>query len=320
MTDETPFLEAIADRPYDDAPRLVFADWLDERGDTEWAEFIRVQCELAQMPQDNPRRPVLLGRERQLLAILTPRWLGGRLQARQVRFARGFLDEVYALPDEYLEAVPVLRRFAPTHKISLDFRPVPFVGPDPTQAYHRWRAWAAAVRDLARQWRIFTWDSAHDSCGTLFDACKAEGVSLPRVEGVSLDFANLWPSNWETFRQLGTPRLCWARFDRGIRGEYDSSDNLFRLILRDGDLLDRLESLDFGNNRLGDAALSELKSAPVLGMLDLSGNLLTDRGAATLLQADLPNLFDLDLSYNAISDEMVEKLRDKFEDVHFTRD
>lgn len=30
----------------DDAPRLVYADWLDENGNSERAEFIRVQCEL----------------------------------------------------------------------------------------------------------------------------------------------------------------------------------------------------------------------------------------------------------------------------------
>ena len=31
--DVAPFLRAIHDRPNDDLPRLIFADWLDERGD-----------------------------------------------------------------------------------------------------------------------------------------------------------------------------------------------------------------------------------------------------------------------------------------------
>lgn len=34
----------------DDLKRLVLADWLEEHGQTERAEFIRVQCELASMP------------------------------------------------------------------------------------------------------------------------------------------------------------------------------------------------------------------------------------------------------------------------------
>jgi uncharacterized protein (TIGR02996 family) len=43
--DERAFLRAVCDRPDDDLPRLIFADYLDERGDPR-GEFIRVQCEL----------------------------------------------------------------------------------------------------------------------------------------------------------------------------------------------------------------------------------------------------------------------------------
>lgn len=39
------FLDAIRAHPADDGPRLLLADWLDERGDP-WGEFIRVQCAL----------------------------------------------------------------------------------------------------------------------------------------------------------------------------------------------------------------------------------------------------------------------------------
>jgi uncharacterized protein (TIGR02996 family) len=35
------FLQAIIDDPDDDTPRLIFADWLDENGEPERAEFIR---------------------------------------------------------------------------------------------------------------------------------------------------------------------------------------------------------------------------------------------------------------------------------------
>ena len=44
---ELPFRRDIIAAPEDDAPRLVFADQLDEWGQAERAEFIRVQCELA---------------------------------------------------------------------------------------------------------------------------------------------------------------------------------------------------------------------------------------------------------------------------------
>jgi uncharacterized protein (TIGR02996 family) len=42
-----PFLRAICQAPDDDAPRLVFADWLDENRDPERAEFIRLQIRQA---------------------------------------------------------------------------------------------------------------------------------------------------------------------------------------------------------------------------------------------------------------------------------
>jgi uncharacterized protein (TIGR02996 family) len=50
MSDEDAFLRAICENPDDDTPRLVFADWLDERGgaaNAAWAELIRVQVPLA---------------------------------------------------------------------------------------------------------------------------------------------------------------------------------------------------------------------------------------------------------------------------------
>lgn len=47
MSDRDSFLRAIIAQPDDNLPRLVFADFLDEHGEPERAEFIRVQCELA---------------------------------------------------------------------------------------------------------------------------------------------------------------------------------------------------------------------------------------------------------------------------------
>ncbi len=56
------FLNAIYDAPADDLPRLVFADWLDERGEFEWAELIRLQCQRPASPQSFLRERDLLNR------------------------------------------------------------------------------------------------------------------------------------------------------------------------------------------------------------------------------------------------------------------
>src|SRR5262245_24075479 len=44
MSDEAALLAAIIAHPDEDTPRLIFADWLDQHGQPERAEFIRLQC------------------------------------------------------------------------------------------------------------------------------------------------------------------------------------------------------------------------------------------------------------------------------------
>lgn len=87
MSDATALLAAIRAAPEDDAPRLVYADWLEEHGQPERAEFIRVQCELA-------RRDSLALRQRE--AELTARYcevFAGSLASPGIRFQfhRGFI-------------------------------------------------------------------------------------------------------------------------------------------------------------------------------------------------------------------------------------
>src|SRR5262245_11304094 len=85
-------LAAVYADPHDDAPRLVYADWLDENGDPERAEFIRVQIALANARDDDPRRPALAKREKQLLKAHGKVWRGsGDPWLRGAGFERGFL-------------------------------------------------------------------------------------------------------------------------------------------------------------------------------------------------------------------------------------
>ena len=59
------FLACAKERPEEDAPRLVLADWLEERGDpvlTAQAEFLRLQCQGPRTPRGRARQADLLGR------------------------------------------------------------------------------------------------------------------------------------------------------------------------------------------------------------------------------------------------------------------
>jgi len=50
VSEDAALLAAIRQAPDDDAPRLIYADWLDEHGQPERAEFIRVQIGLSRKP------------------------------------------------------------------------------------------------------------------------------------------------------------------------------------------------------------------------------------------------------------------------------
>ena len=68
MTDGDALYRAILDQPDDDAPRLIWADWLDEHGDPDRAEFVRLQCEWANLDPSDPGRPRLAKRCDDLLS------------------------------------------------------------------------------------------------------------------------------------------------------------------------------------------------------------------------------------------------------------
>src|SRR3954471_1924369 len=86
------FLAAVLAEPDDDLPRLMFADYLDERGDPR-GEFIRTQIELAGHDHDASSRGVLLAREAELTAKLSEAWLED-FEDKLYRwwFHRGFIE------------------------------------------------------------------------------------------------------------------------------------------------------------------------------------------------------------------------------------
>jgi uncharacterized protein (TIGR02996 family) len=132
VTHEESFLADIVAHPDDDAPRLVYADWLEDHGRSERAEFIRVQCELAKMPADDPRRPDWEERERVLQQGLADwEWLRPLgLHPNQVAFRRGFVEEIALEPGELLPRADRLFRRAPIRSVTLqaDTTPGVFAG------------------------------------------------------------------------------------------------------------------------------------------------------------------------------------------------
>jgi uncharacterized protein (TIGR02996 family) len=123
MRDEEPFLKAILAEPDDDTLRLVFADWLEEHGQPERAEFIRVQCALAAAPSSDPRREDLAAREKALLCRHYQEW-AQPLHAvtptcHVLSFARGFPATLAMRLDDFLEHAPQLFASAPLQGLRL---------------------------------------------------------------------------------------------------------------------------------------------------------------------------------------------------------
>src|SRR5579884_612571 len=102
------FLRDITEHPDDDAPRLIYADWLTEQGAADSGEFIRLQVELERLPEDDPRYEKVRKRAGALERILGKAWLpaallalngsSGRKQIQECKFRRGFLDSVLVQP------------------------------------------------------------------------------------------------------------------------------------------------------------------------------------------------------------------------------
>jgi len=95
MDERAELLRTVIESPDDDAPRLVFADWVEEHGEHERAEFIRFQCRLESL-DDNPEETERLReRERELLDEFAWAWaeeFGTEL--RQWSYRRGLIERV----------------------------------------------------------------------------------------------------------------------------------------------------------------------------------------------------------------------------------
>jgi uncharacterized protein (TIGR02996 family) len=116
-------LAEILAHPDDDAPRLVYADWLDDHGgDAEQAraEFIRAQCEAAGNPGPARRREL----EQRETALLKEHGAAWRTEVpawarKDAEFRRGFIAGVSATLRAFLDGLGALHRHAPVQRATL---------------------------------------------------------------------------------------------------------------------------------------------------------------------------------------------------------
>jgi uncharacterized protein (TIGR02996 family) len=104
-------------------PRLIYADWLEEQGGASRAaraDFIRIQCRLDELPDDDPARDRLEDEAADLLAEYEAEWtelLHGI--AEDWCFSRGFIERIRIRGDKFLTHAERLFDFAPLRSLHL---------------------------------------------------------------------------------------------------------------------------------------------------------------------------------------------------------
>lgn len=125
--DRNALLAAIRARPDEDTPRLALADWCDENGDPERAEFIRLQFEAERHAEYTPERldidervSALLEKNRAAWIARVPDWALDPEWPPEIRdFRRGFLHRIAAKAEDLLAHSDDLFAAAPIRKAEI---------------------------------------------------------------------------------------------------------------------------------------------------------------------------------------------------------
>jgi len=318
------FRAAIFADPASDAERLVYADWLIQRGDPR-GELIHVQCALTRGPD-----PALAEREAELLDRHTGEWLGEwHLLAEHWTFRRGFLDELAIAPAELLARADAASREL-RHLRALACRWRGGREPERGDAIAR----IAALPALAGLERLVV--SAHHVGPA---GIRALG-QLSRLRELTLDdtgtgdpgIAELVASGFAALESLGliSNRVTdagamalarWPQLARLRELDLSSIDVYHPTCNQIGDLgaqaiasaARQLALLDLGENAaIGDGAARALAAMPqlaTLSRLTLEFSAIGSRGARDLATSPhLARLEHLDLGHTAIDDEAVPDL------------
>lgn len=102
MLEEQAFLDAIAANPFDDTPRLVYADWLDEHGEPAKAAYLRLVVGLVPLLADEDPDPAFTERLMENATLLPLDW-------RMAAAAR-FMVVLYGYErDQKIQTIKVVR-------------------------------------------------------------------------------------------------------------------------------------------------------------------------------------------------------------------
>ena len=313
---EDAFLQAILERPDDDLPRLVFADWLEEQGNPR-GTFIRLQCQRAKLTQYDPEWKELLAQESTLLKQFEAEWSKSVLRwVDQVEYRRGFIEHVRVSATKLLKNGYRLFQAAPVCSVRLE-------RPDRLADLGAC-AWLARVTELDLNRQLL----GGKSLQALLQSEHCQSLRVLRLDRCTLlDQSIQFLANAPTLRSLRTLSLagnsvgpCSVLFlsrsaHFGELRELRLSDNHLGVegaIALCSQPMFRLTSLDLGSNDLGNdgaAALARCPQLAELRRLDLQSNAVGNLGVEALLRSPhMLNLEHLNLYHNHVSSRGVQLL------------
>jgi uncharacterized protein (TIGR02996 family) len=285
------FTQAILEDPNEDAHRLVFADWLDDQGDSERAEFIRVQVEKARWPQGHPQTRALAVREAALLERNRSAWAAGVADlVIRYTFCRGFIEEISLSAVQFLRRGKEILRLAPIRRVHLrSLQELMSLLHDRTHARELSRL-LLAVRELD-----FSWEHLHDVTGQALLSLP----ELPQPRALYLPHCSLSAAGFERLADCPVlDQVTMLAVSAGAAGP----EGLQALL--HSPRLGQLTHLGLANARLGDRGIGVLAGSPLLPRLrrlSLGHDGLGEPGVRTLVKAlaGAP-LESLDLSFNSL--------------------
>jgi uncharacterized protein (TIGR02996 family) len=295
VSDDPTFLKAILAAPEDDALRLVYADWLQENGQPERAEFIRAECEQATIHSDptvgpnrwdNPRFWELQERVSELYDRHAATWFAELFKAHrgEVSTHRGFPHHIALTARKFIDHGDALFRAAPTIEDV-------YIG-----------RLGRNMRDLARTAAL-----GHVRNLTFFETPVREAEArhlaaspyLGNLRELHIGFTDthIGPAGAIALARAKSIRQL-QKLDIGDHAIYDAGASAILTSER----LATLTDIHLGNNGLSDGILNTLRDAHHLKLkaLDLMSNWLTGSGLAGLGAAHLAGLERLSLQRNPI--------------------
>jgi uncharacterized protein (TIGR02996 family) len=319
------FLQAIVEDPDDDTPRLVYADWLEERGDPR-GEFIRAQVQMHRTPADSPGWRALYRLQDELFRTHPwkrelPRLPGVSWGA----FERGFVHLVrFSSLTAFRKHAEKVFAAAPLAEVRVAALGTALLRTLATTAE------AAHLRVLSLPHDLGDGDAralaasphltglVHLTLGSKLGpdgvAALADSPNLARLAVLNLNgnrpLGDAGARHLACSPHLGRLRRLYLCFV-GL-----SSDGL--KALADSTALPKLMLLAVSNNQIDDAGAEALAGTPArrgLTRLHLFGNKVGDRGALALAGSPaLPRLELLDLSANPVGEAGKRALRRGFGD------